>query len=563
VKAVIIGGVAGGATAAARIRRLDEGAEIVILEKSGFISYANCGLPYFIGGVIEDPRELTLQTPEGFRRRFNIDVRVKNEATAIDPSRKTVTVRELESGRIYTEEYDKLLLSPGARPTVPAGYAGGGERIFTLRTVEDTLKIRRFVKESGAASAVIAGGGYIGLEMAENLIGMGIRVTIVQRPRQLLAPLDPDMAAFVHARALAAGLELRLGCPVDGFEERDERVRTLIKDGEPLLSDMVILAVGVTPDSSLAREAGLELGLKGAIIVDERMRTSAPDVYAVGDAVQIKHRVLGTDAVIPLAGPANRQGRVAADNICGLDSVYRGSMGSSIIKLFDLTAAATGVGEKAARAAGIDYEKVILSPASHAAYYPGAETMTMKVLCDRATKRVIGAQIVGAGGVDKRIDVLSAAISAGLTGPELGELDLAYAPPYSSAKDPVNMAGFMFDNIFAGRIRQFHWDEVEALPTDGSVTLLDVRTPREYERGHVEGFMNIEVDALRSRLDELDKARPVYVMCQSGIRSYIACCILAANGLECFNFSGGYRFYGTVKRNIGPAQSSLPCGMEK
>lgn len=563
MKVVIVGGVAGGATAAARIRRLDEQADIVIFERSGFVSYANCGLPYYIGGVITDQRELTLQTPESFFARFRIDVRVRHEVTAIHLENKTVSVTNLETGEQFEEHYDKLMLSPGARPTQPRLAGAEHERIFTLRTVEDTLRIRRFVEEKQPKSAVLAGGGFIGLEMAENLRELGVEVTIVQRADQVLPPLDYDMAAQIHTLLRSHGVHLKLSSAVAGFESSGDQVVTLLEGEQPLHSDMVLLAIGVTPDTALAREAGLTLGQKGAIRVNDRMETSVPDIYAVGDAVEVEHFVTKERAVVALAGPANRQGRIAADNICGGDSRYSGAQGSSVIKLFELTAASTGINERSAQAAGIDYDKVILSPEHHASYYPGSQTMTMKVLWEKDTLRLLGAQIVGRGGVDKRIDVLATAIRSGMKATELAELDLAYAPPYSSAKDPVNMAGFMIENITEGNVKQFHWTDVEALVRDGSVTLLDVRTTGEYRRGHAEGFINLPVDELRERLEEMDRSKPVYVMCQSGLRSYVACRLLTQHGFDCYNFSGGYRFYEMVTRERLACASSYPCGMER
>ena len=562
MKVVIVGGVAGGATAAARIRRLDESAEIVVFERSGYVSYANCGLPYYIGGVIQDPEELTLQTPESFYQRFRVDMRVRHEVTALHPERKTVTVRNLASGEIFEEAYDKLLLSPGAKPTQPPLPGTGSDRLFTLRTVEDTFRIREFVVREKPKSVVLAGGGFIGLELAENLRELGLAVTIVQRPRQLMNPFDPEMAAFLHAKMRERGVSLLLGRSVEGFQDTENGVRVLLKDEPPLEADMVILAIGVTPDTVLAREAGLALGVKGSILVNDRMETSAPDIYAVGDAVQVRHVVTGQETLLSLAGPANRQGRIAADNICGGDSRYRGSQGSSVIKVFDMTAAVTGVREETARKAGLDCDKVYLSPMSHAGYYPGGKVMTMKVLFEKGTYRLLGAQIVGYEGVDKRIDVLATAIRGGLSALDLRELDLAYAPPYSSAKDPVNMAGFMIGNLADGLVRQFFLEDLEALPRDGSVTLLDTRTPGEYAAGHMEGFVNIPVDELRQRIGELEAGKPVYVVCQSGLRSYLACRILAQHGYDCFNFSGGYRLYETVVLDRLAAQTARPCGMD-
>ena len=563
MKVVIVGGVAGGATAAARIRRLDEQAEIVVFERSGFISYANCGLPYYIGGVIEDPEELTLQTPESFFSRFRVSMRVRHEVTAIYPDKKAVSVTDLETGEVFEESYDKLILSPGAKPTQPRLPGVGLNKLFTLRTVEDTFRIKAYISENHPKSAVLAGGGFISLELAENLRELGMEVTIVQRPKQLMNPFDPDMAAFIHSEMRRHGVKLALGHTVEGFEEKDGGVDVLLKDEAPLHADMVVLAIGVSPDTQLAQDAGLELGVKGSIVVNDRMETSVPDIYAVGDAVQVKHFVTGQDVLLSLAGPANKQGRIAADNICGGDSHYTGSQGSSVIKVFDMTAATTGVNETNAKKAGLDVDTVILSPMSHAGYYPGGKVMTMKVVFEKETYRLLGAQIVGYEGVDKRIDVLATAIRAGLKATELKDLDLAYAPPYSSAKDPVNMAGFMIENIAKGVLKQWHLADVDTLPRDGSVTLLDTRTTGEFAGGHIDGFTNIPVDELRERLDELDKSKPMYIICQSGLRSYIACRILAGNGFECYNFSGGFRFYDAVMNDRCLIESATACGMDK
>ena len=561
MEVVIVGGVAGGATAAARIRRLDEQAEIVVFERSGYISYANCGLPYYIGGVITDQAELTLQTPESFWQRFRVDMRVRHEVIAIHPERKAVSVRNLSTGETFEESYDKLLLSPGAKPTQPE--LPGVGQVFTLRTVEDTLRIHEFVKTHHPRSVVLAGGGFISLEMAENLRELGMEVTMVQRPKQLMNPFDPEMASFIHAKMRKKGVRLLLGHTVEGFEEAPGGVRVLLKGAEPLEAELVVLAIGVTPDTQLAKEAGLELGVKGSIAVNDRMETSVPDIYAVGDAVQVQHFVTGEHTLISLAGPANKQGRIAADNICGGNSRYQGSQGSSVVKVFDMTAAATGINEQAARKAGIECDKVYLSPASHAGYYPGGRLLNMKVLFEKNTYRLLGAQIVGSEGVDKRIDVLATAIRAGLTALDLKDLDLAYAPPYSSAKDPVNMAGFMIENLANGTVWQFHWDEVDALPRDGSVTLLDTRTAEEYQSGHIEGTIHIPVDELRERMNELETGKLVYVICQSGLRSYIACRILEQNGFACRNLAGGYRLYESVMLDRCAAEEAFPCGMDK
>ena len=562
MKVVIVGGVAGGATAAARIRRLDEQAEITVFERSGYVSYANCGLPYFIGDVITDPEELTLQTPESFYERFRVQMKVRHEVTAILPEKKSVRVKNLETGEEFEESYDKLLLSPGARPTQPRLQGTDLDRVFTLRTVEDTMRIKDYVNQKKPRSAVLAGGGFISLELAENLRHLGLDVTIVQRPMQLMNPFDADMAAFIHAEMRKGGVRLALGQTVDGFVEADGGVDVLLRDAPPLHADMVVLAIGVTPDTALAKDAGLELGLKGSILVNDRMETSVPDIYAVGDAVQVRHLVTGADSVISLAGPANKQGRIAADNICGRDSRYPGSLGSSVIKLFDLTAASTGVNETNAKKAGLNADKLFLSPMNHAGYYPGGETMTMKIVFEKETWRLLGAQIVGGAGVDKRIDVLATAIQNRMDVRDLQTLQLAYAPPYGSAKDAVNMAGYMAENLSDGIVKQFHWHDVDNLPRDGSVVILDVRTPGEFRRGHFDGAVNIPVDELRERMDEIERGKPLYVNCQSALRSYIACRILSQNGFDCYNLAGGYRLYDVVMRDAEAKKTALPCGLE-
>ena len=562
MKVVIIGGVAGGATAAARIRRLDEQAEIIVFERSGFISYANCGLPYYIGGTIEDENKLTLQTPESFWRRFRVKVNVHHEAIAIHPDNKTVTVKNLENGKIFTESYDKLLLSPGAKPIKPRFEGIDSDKIFTLRTVEDTLRLKKYTDEYQPKSAVVVGGGFIGIEVAENLHDLGIDITLVEASDQLMAPFDRDMVSFIHAEILKNGIHLMLDTMVEGFADTDCGIDVKLKNASTLHTDMVVMAIGVAPETTLAKDANIELGIKGSIVVNDKMETSIPDVYAVGDAVQIKNFVTDKDTLISLAGPANKQGRIAADNICGGNSHYNGGQGSSVIKIFDMTAAATGINEKTSKFLGINTDKVILSPMSHAGYYPGGKIMILKVLFEKDTYRLLGAQIVGFDGVDKRIDVLATAIRAGIKAYELIELDLAYAPPYSSAKDPVNMAGYIIENIKNGIVKQWYYEEDETLPRDGSITLLDTRTPMEYRMGHAKGFINIPVDELRERIDELDKSKPVYIICQSGLRSYIASRILMGNGFDAYNFAGGFRFYNAVHNDKALNKKSTPCGMD-
>ncbi len=556
MKTVIIGGVAGGASAAARLRRLDERAEIVILERGWFISYANCGLPYYVGGTIENRSALTLQTPESFTRRFNVDVRVRHEAVGIDPAGKIVTVRNLTDGRLYEESYDSLILSPGAEPIVPRMPGVEGERIFTLRTIPDALAIRAYVEAQHPRSAVVVGGGMIGTEMAENLTAAGIAVTVVELQDHVIAPLDFEMAADVHQYLESRGIRLMLGRAVTAVEPQGEALR--VKLGrETVDTDMLVLSVGVRPESDLAQRAGLQLTDRGAIVTDSHMRTSAPDIYAVGDAVQVHDFVAGDSAYVPLAGPANKQGRIAADNICGISSEYAGAQGSAVVKLFDMTVAVTGLNERAAQAKGIDYDKTYTYSASHAGYYPGATNMSIKILWERDSLRLLGAQIVGFEGVDKRMDVLATAIRLGAKVTDLKELELVYAPPFGSAKDPVNMAGYVAENVVTGKLKQFFWDQVDDLPRDGSVTLLDVRMPGEVAAGHIEGFRPIPLDELRGRLDELPKDKPIYVHCHSGLRSYLACCILRGNGFDCYNLAGGWRLYASAVR--AKKATDFPC----
>ena len=562
MKIVIVGGVAGGATAAARIRRLNEHTEIIIFERSGYISYANCGLPYYIGGVIEDKEDLTLQTPESFFRRFKIVAKVNHEVTDIDLKNKTVHVTDLKTGMSFTETYDKLILSPGAKPILPDFYTEN-ERTFTLRTVEDTLKIRAFVEQKQPKTAVVIGGGFIGLEMAENLAELGFKTTIVQRSNHLLPTVDCDMASFIHANFRHHGVQLLLNTNTNKMSITGEQVSLDFDNGSNISADMVVLAVGVTPENTLAKKIGLELGVKGAIKVNAKMETSIPDIYAVGEAIEVKHFITDKDSVISLAGPANKQGRIVADNICGLNSEYKGTQGSSVIKLFDMTVATSGINEQQAKANGIEYEKVILTQNSHAGYYPGATAMTVKLIFEKASYKILGAQIVGYDGVDKRIDVIATAIRAGMKADELKDLDLAYAPPYSSAKDPVNMAGFVVENIKNGIVKQFYYEDIPSLRERDDLILLDTRTPFEYMRGHAEDFINIPLDDLRERLGELDKTKKIYVMCQSGLRSYLATRILMQNGFDAYNFAGGFRLYSSIKNEEMLSKQCYTCGMER
>lgn len=545
MKVLIVGGVAGGASAAARLRRLDEKAEIILFEKGEYISFANCGLPYYIGGEIEQQSALTLQTPQSFRRRFNIDVRVRNEVVGLDTQRKCVKVRDLKDGSEYQESYDELILSPGAAPIIPPLEGVEDERVFTLRSIPDSVRIKNHINQAHPASAAVIGGGYIGVEMAENLAKAGINVTIVEMADHLIAPLDVDMAAEVHRYIQDQGVGLMLKNGVQAIEPGKDGLKLRLSKGQ-LKADMVILSVGVRPDTALARQAGLKTNGRGAILVDEHMRTSAEHVYAVGDAVEIQDFVTGKAGYVPLAGPANKQGRIAADNICGIRSRYKGTQGSSVLKIFDMTVAMTGINERTAQEAWLDYDKSFTFSQSHASYYPGAHGMSIKTLYEKGSGRILGAQIVGYDGVDKRIDVLATAIRAQMTAFDLTELELCYAPPFGSAKDPVNFVGYAIENILTGKVKTFHWHDIAHLPKDGSVTLLDVRTPTERAAGHIEGFIHIPLDELRDRVDELDRNKPVYIHCHSGLRSYLACRMLSGLGFDCYNLSGGWRLYECV-----------------
>lgn len=541
MKNIIIGGVAGGASAAARLRRLDETAEIIILERGEFVSFANCGLPYYIGGAITDRGNLTLQTPESFQARFRIDVRVFNEAIKIEPEAKTVTVKNLRTGETYEETYDNLILSPGAEPIKPNIEGIDSDIVFTLRNIPDTLKIKNHIDTAKPKSAVVIGGGYIGVEMAENLVEAGLDVSVVELADHLIASLDFDMAADVHRYIKKKGIKLYLKNGVTAI--RDHTV--ILQKGE-ISADMVILSVGVRPETALAKACGIQVNARGSIVVDSSMKTNLPGIYAVGDAVEVKDFITGNPAFVPLAGPANKQGRIAADNIAGCGSAYTGTQGSAVLKLFDMTVATTGLSEKSAKAAGIAYDKTYTYSGSHASYYPGASNMSVKILWDKMTHKLIGAQIVGFDGVDKRMDVLATAIRFGAKVTDLANLELCYAPPFGSAKDPVNMAGFVAENVISGKVKQFFWHDVENLPRDGSVTLLDTRTQTERAGGMIDGFIHIPLDSLRENLHQVPKDRPVYVHCHSGLRSYIACRILAGNGYDCYNLAGGWRLYESV-----------------
>lgn len=597
-KVLIVGGVAGGATAAARLRRLDEHAQIIMFERGDYISFANCGLPYFIGDVITDEEQLTLQTPESFKSRLNVDVRVRSEVIRINRDKRTIEIRE-SNGKVYEESYDYLILSPGAEPIVPPIEGARTEAVFTLRNIPDTYRIKNYVAQNNPKSAVVVGAGYIGIEMAENLHSLGLDVSIVELSDHVIQPLDFDMAAEIHKHIQSKGVALFLNRGVTGLRYNDithyrnQRFRTGAKslkleagdipppetrnnthqliggehmetryndgtyevklnEGDSLNADMIILAVGVRPESNLAKDAGLELGIRDCIVTDNHMRTSDPFIYAVGDAVEVVDVITGKKVFVPLASPANRQGRIAADNIAGKNSTYTGTLGTAILKAFDMTVATTGSNEKTLKAAGIDYEKSFTFSASNASYYPGATFMTIKLLFEKTSGKILGAQITGYKGVDKRIDVLATAIKAGMNVLDITNIELSYAPPFGSAKDPVNMAGYVASNIINGDMKIFHWHDMKSLNPD-KVTVLDVRTEMEFSKGSIAGSVNIPVDNLRERISELDSKRPVYAFCQVGLRGYIASRILIQNGFEnVYNLSGGYRLYKMVTTPLKP-----------
>ena len=543
-KILIVGGVAGGASAAARLRRLDETAQIILFERSDYISFANCGLPYYIGGAIKKRDELLLQTPDSFYRRFNVDVRTKSEVVRIDRLKKEVEVLESATGKKYNEKYDILILSPGAAPVRLAIPGIESSRIFTLRNIADTDRISEFINTHNPKKAVVIGAGYIGLEMVENLSHRGLSVELVEMLDQVMPIMDKEMAWFLHQHLRERGVTMRLGERVSSFQEADSSLKVTFNNGTELNCDFAMLAIGIRPETKLAENAGLEIGAQGGIKVNEHLQTSDPDIYAIGDAIEVHDYVLGKAALIPLAGPANKQGRMAADNICDRNRKYNGTQGTAILKVFDLTAAMTGASEKALAKSDIEYEKLYLHPAHHAGYYPGARPMHIKLLFAKPSGRILGAQIVGTDGVDKRIDVIAIAIRTGMTVFDLQELELAYAPPYGSGKDPVNIAGYAAANILEGTVKINHFNE---LKKDDFV--LDVRTPPEFARGAVPNAKNIPVDQLRDKLEELPKDKTIHAYCAVGVRSYIACRILDQNGFDVRNLPGGYITYRSMADN--------------
>lgn len=558
-KLLIVGGVAGGASTATRARRLNEDAEIILFERGEFISYANCGLPYYIGKEITERDDLLVTTPELLINRFNVDVRTFSEVTAIDRGNKQVTVRNHVENRTYTESYDKLVLCPGGRPIKPPLPGIDLDTVFSLWTIPDSDRIKAFIDEKKPRSAVVIGGGFIGLEMAENLIARGIEVTVVEMLDQVMPPLDFEMVSLVHSHIIENGCNLHLSDAVSSFRKEGERTFVTAKSGAEIECDLVILSIGVRPNNELARDAGLELGDRGGIRTNPHMQTSDPDIYAAGDVVEVKDFVSGQPAMIPLAGPANKQGRIVADNIFGRRSVFKGTQGSAVVKVFDMTVALTGNNEKTLKRYGIPYRISYTQSGSHASYYPGSQMMNVKLIFTPDDGKILGAQIVGMEGADKRIDVLATAIRAGMTVFDLEELELAYAPPYSSAKDPVNMAGFVASNILRKDVENVNWDELDGLDREEYV-LLDVREQDELDMHEMlEGAINIDLNELRRRLSELDKDKTYVIYCAMGQRGYIAYRMLSQHGFACRNLSGGYNAYMAPRIDLASIVLGAPC----
>lgn len=545
MKILIVGGVAGGATAATRLRRLSEENEVIIFEKGQYVSFANCGLPYHISGTIDKRDALLLQTPESLKERYNLDVRVFTEVLSIYTVDKKVSVKNLQTGEIYLENYDKLLLSPGAEPIKPPFEGIDSDKIFTLRNIPDMDKI--VAKTKNAQNFVVVGGGFIGLEVAENLIEAGKSVKLVELGNQVMAPVDFDIASFVHEKAKQKGLELLLNVGVEKFNDKGETIEVFLNNGTSLETDAVILAIGVKPETKLAVEAGLEIGETRGILVNEFMQTSNPDIYAVGDAIEVAHYINNKKVLIPLAWPANRQGRIVADNmVLGNQYKYTGSLGSSILKFFELSVASTGLNEKTLKRFGIPYKTAIVTRGHHAGYYPGAKNMVLKLIFDENGK-IFGAQAVGEAGVDKRIDVIATAIKGNLTVYDLPEIEITYAPPFNSAKDPVNIAGYAAENILKGDLEMVNYDEFWDFVKENDAVILDVRTSKEFSGGAIEGAININVDDLRANLEKLDKNKMYAIYCQVGLRGYLANRIMRNNGFRAVNLNGGYNLWSKVQ----------------
>ncbi len=551
-KVLIIGGVAGGATAATRLRRLDEKAEIIMFERGEYVSYANCGLPYYIGGHIKEREKLLINTADDISNKYNIDIRIFSEVTEINTNEKKVSVKRPD-GSIYEESYDYIILSPGAKPIKPNIPGINSDKIFSLRTVPDTDKIKEYVDNNNPKSAIVIGGGFIGVEVAENLIERKLEVTLVEAVPHILAPFDSDTVVIAEKEMEQNGVKLILGDGVKSFEELGDSIEVTLNSGKKLSANMVLLSIGVSPDTGFLKDSGINLGPKGHITVNDRMETNIEGIYAAGDAIEIIDYITKQISAIPLAGPANKQGRIAADNIVGLPTTYKGTQGTSILKIFDLVAGSTGANEKTLKRNKIEYKTVTVHPNSHGEYYPGALPMTIKLIFNDEGK-VLGAQVLGYEGVDKRVDVIASVIGMNGTVTDLTELELAYAPPYSSAKDPVNMAGYIAENILKGMVTLIRVDELAQLDKENTV-ILDISTPTEYDTGHIEGAISIPLEELRNRLGELDKEKEIIVYCHVGQRGYIANRILRQNGFKVRSINGGYKSF--IQQNFKPGQSDF------
>ncbi len=543
MRIIVVGGVASGASFAARYRRLNENDEIVIYEKSNYISYANCGLPYYIGDVITNKNNLTLQSPELFLKRFNILVKINHEVTNIDKKKKEIEVLDLKNDLKFTDKYDKLILATGAKAIKPNLPGSDLENIFTLRNIEDTYKIKEFVSHNNIDNIAIIGGGFIGVEMAENLAHIGKKTHLIELGNHILVNYDEDMVPLLEREMVSNGVDLLLNKETVAFEKEDEEIKIHFKDGESLKVKAIILAIGVIPDNDLLKKADLKLGIKGSAAVDECFQTSDENIYAIGDLIQVNNLISHTAGLISLAGPANKEGRLLADILNGVHTKFHGAFATSIIKIFNLVGATTGLNEKIIKTLNREYEKIIIAPLSHASYYPGATALTIKLLFDKNTYEIYGAQIIGKEGVDKHINVLATAIKTKMKAYELKDLDLAYAPPFSSAKDPINFLGYIADNIFKGLVKQFHLEDIPTILANKNNILLDVRTDYEYSLGHIAGALHLELDKLRQTHSQLNKNKKIYIHCQSGLRSYLACRYLNNLGYEAYNLAGGYYFY--------------------
>ncbi len=539
MKVIIIGGVAGGATTAARLRRLNENIQITIYEKSGYISYANCGLPYFIGDVITSKSALTLQTPESFKDRFNIDVFVNHEVISINRKKKEIVIKDLLNNKEIIDTYDKLVIATGANPIIPN--IEGKELGLTLKNIEDAYKMYDYIKENNVKDALVIGGGFIGLEVIENLRNKNINVTLIEKGSQVLPQVDVELIPIVHEELIKNNVKLKFNKEIAGLFKENGKIVAKFIDKETIKTDMVVFAIGVLPASKLAADCGLVLGIKSSIKVNRYLRTSCKNVYACGDVISIKNLLTENYECIPLAGPANKQARVVANNLAGIKEEYKGTIGTSIIKVFDNVVGFTGLNERQAKGLGYNYDKIYISPNNHASYYPSSEILNMKVMFDKDTYKVLGAQIIGKDGVDKKIDILSFAIFNNISLFDLKDIDFAYAPPFNSAKDPINMISFVLDNLKNNIVNQFFMEDIPNLSKDKNVLFLDVRTVKEYKKCHIKNSVNIPVDELRKRISEVDKTKEIYLICLSGVRSYIASRILSAYGCTSYNLSGGFR----------------------